>query len=87
MARTKVQAAKAKAEGKDNSSAKSRLEELGMPASVTVQINGQSMLATAKDFSTGSVGYYGFGKVLVGDNNHPCQVSLNIVATHTKPGK
>lgn len=84
MAKTKTTTAKEKAEGRDNSKAKDRLSALGMPSTLTIQIGNQTLLALAKEFSTGSVGYYGYGKIIVGEENHSCQVSLNVVAVNTK---
>jgi len=69
---------------KDNSNAKSRLAELSMPATLMVKIGEQTLLATAKEFSTGSIGYYANGKIQVGEDGYPCQVGVNIIAVRTK---
>ena len=51
---------------------------------VIVKIGDQSILAKKKDFSTGSKGYYGSGKVVV--NGQMCQVSMNVVVIGSKNG-
>ena len=75
---------KAKAKGKDNAGAKERLAELSMPPTLTLKVGEQTILATAKEFASGSVGYYANGKINVGDDGYPCQVGCSIVAVKTK---
>jgi hypothetical protein len=51
----------------------------------TIQLNGskQNFIISKKDFKTGSRGYYGFGKMMVGDKNY--QVSIQCVEIGSKP--
>ena len=46
-----------------------------------------TMYAQAKDFSTGSVGYYASDKVTNPDGGERYQTSLNITLIGSKPGK
>ena len=84
MAKTKKEVAANKGTKKDNTDAKERLTELGMPTSLAVGIGQQTLLAVAKEFSTGSVGYNCSGKVMVGDENTSCQVGMNIIVVGSK---
>ena len=51
-----------------------------------VQIAGQALMVAAKQFSTGSMGYFANGKVQVVINGIPvmCQVGLNITVIGSK---
>lgn len=55
------------------------------PNIATIQVNGakQSFILNAKTFSTGSKGFNGTGKMLVGDKNY--QISINCVEIGSKP--
>lgn len=50
---------------------------------ISVQIEGQTVFANSKTFKTGSVGFYGAGKVLIDGKRH--QVGINIVEIGSKP--
>ena len=52
------------------------------PASLTVTIDGQTVLAKPKRFSTGSVGYNVTGKVTI--NGREVQVSGNLIEIKSK---
>ncbi len=56
---------------------------------VPVSINGSTLLASPKEFSTGSVGFYLNGKVpvQVGGQTFLMQVSGNLVAVGSKEWK
>jgi len=47
--------------------------------------NSQPVVALAKEFSTGSVGYYSSGKVENPEGNERYQVSVNITLIGSKP--
>jgi hypothetical protein len=51
----------------------------------TIQLNGekQNFLLGKKDFKTGSRGYYGVGKMMVGDKNY--QINIQCVEIGSKP--
>lgn len=50
---------------------------------VAVTIGGQAMVADKRQFSTGSLGYYASGKVIIGGVQY--QVGLNLTAIGSKP--
>lgn len=52
-----------------------------------VSIDGQSLFAQRKAFSTGSVGYYAQGKVALMVDGQPvlCQVSVTVTVIGSKP--
>jgi hypothetical protein len=52
---------------------------------VVVKIEDQIISAAQRDFSTGSKGYYGSGKVMINGKMH--QVSMNIVEIGSRPKK
>ncbi len=55
------------------------------PNMATIQLNGvkQPFIINPKIFSTGSRGFYGNGKMLVGDKNY--QVNIQLVEIGSKP--
>jgi hypothetical protein len=55
------------------------------PNMATVQLNGvkQPFIINPKNFSTGSRGFYGNGKMQVGDKNY--QVNIQLVEIGSKP--
>lgn len=55
-------------------------------APIVVTINGQSMLASVKEFSTGSFGWYLTGKTVldVGGKAVPVQVGMNLTVVGSK---
>jgi len=55
------------------------------PSAVTLTVDGQGLSATKKEFSSGSVGWNGNGKVVIGGLT--CQVSCNIVIVGSKDTK
>lgn len=57
-------------------------KELGVPEAITVQIDGQSIICSLREFSSGNKGYNANGKVLVGGKK--CQVSGNIIIIGSK---
>jgi len=60
-----------------------KLDLSTMPKSISVQIDGQSMVADYREFSTGSKGYNVSGKIKIGGNK--CQVGLNVIVVGSKP--
>ena len=52
---------------------------------IVVKIEDQIISAASRKFSTGSVGYYGSGKVMINGKMH--QVSMNIVEIGSAPKK
>jgi hypothetical protein len=54
---------------------------------VEVRVDGAPLVATPKEFATGSFGFFGSGKatIMVGGTPVPCQVSINITAIGSKP--
>jgi hypothetical protein len=52
------------------------------PQSITVVIDGQSVVGDKKDYSSGSVGWNVTGKVVV--SGVKCQVSANIIIVGSK---
>ncbi len=57
-------------------------KELGVPENITLQIDGQSVICSLREFSSGNKGYNANGKVLVGGKR--CQVSGNIIIIGSK---
>ena len=57
-------------------------KELGVPENIVVQIEGQSVICSLREFSSGNKGYNANGKVLVGGKK--CQVSGNIIIIGSK---
>lgn len=55
------------------------------PGGVALTVDGQGISASKKEFSSGSVGWNGNGKVVVG--GLVCQVSCNIVIVGSKDTK
>lgn len=55
------------------------------PNMATIQLNGvkQLFIINPKNFSTGSRGFYGQGKMMVGDKNY--QVNIQLVEIGSKP--
>jgi hypothetical protein len=53
------------------------MDEKNGVVEVVVKIEGQTIIAKSRRFSTGSIGYYGNGKVVINGKIH--QVSLNVV--------
>jgi hypothetical protein len=55
------------------------------PNLANIQLNGskQSFILNAKNFSTGSKGFHGYGKMQVGDKNY--QVNIQLVEIGSKP--
>jgi hypothetical protein len=55
------------------------------PNMATIQLNGvkQPFIINPKNFSTGSRGFYGQGKMQVGDKNY--QVNVQLVEIGSKP--
>lgn len=60
-----------------------KLDLSEMPESISATIDGQSMVADYREFSTGSKGYNFSGKIKVGGNK--CQVSLNVIVVGSRP--
>lgn len=58
-----------------------------MPKSVIVEIGGQKLPATIKEFSTGSLGYSMNAKVTLEIDGEPVhfQAGLNLTAVNSKP--
>jgi hypothetical protein len=54
-----------------------------MKTTINVTIDGNQLVANAKQFSTGSVGFGANGKVVIDGERY--QVSLNIVKIGSKP--
>lgn len=56
---------------------------------ITIEIAGQKEVLTVKEFSTGSFGWYGTGKVVVEVNGTSlkCQLSLNLIVANSKEAK
>ena len=52
------------------------------PQSITVMIDGQSVVGDKKEYSSGSVGWNVTGKVIIGGVK--CQVSANIIIVGSK---
>ena len=55
------------------------------PISIQVGTTGQSVIATPRQFASGSVGYYASGKVLV--DGHKVSVGGNLVVVGSKDWK
>lgn len=56
------------------------------PSVVAVDLDGYGVIgAVKKAFSTGSVGYYGNGKVVIAEQAY--QVGITITLVGSKPGK
>ena len=55
------------------------------PNMATIQLNGskQPFILNQKNFSTGSKGFHGYGKMQVGDKNY--QVNIQLVEIGSKP--
>ena len=55
------------------------------PNMATIQLNGskQQFILNTKNFSTGSKGFHGYGKMQVGDKNY--QVNIQLVEIGSKP--
>ena len=51
--------------------------------SISVSVEGQGVVGTIREFSTGSIGYNVNGKVVI--DGHKCQVTGNIVIVGSKP--
>ena len=51
---------------------------------ITVTVGGQILVANAREFKTGSRGFYGSGKVTLA-NGKRYQVSVNVVEIGSKP--
>ena len=60
---------------------KNRLD--GYKETCLIDIDGTKMVATIREFKTGSIGYNFAGKVVV--DGKKCQVTGNIVIVGTKP--
>lgn len=58
-----------------------RLE--GYQENITVNIGTTPIIATIREFKTGSIGYFAAGKTVI--DGKKCQVSCNIVIIGTKP--
>ncbi len=58
-------------------------KELELPEAITVQIDGQSIICSLREFSSGSKGYNANGKVLIGGKKF--QVSGNMILVGSKP--
>lgn len=74
----------AKAKDKANQPAKcpiSRKEFMVGAKPLTVTINGVPLIADAKEFSTGSLGWYLNGKIPVEINGVPCKVQVGVNLT------
>lgn len=52
-------------------------------AAIAATIDGQTIMLVPKVFSSGSLGWYGQGKVFVGDSR--CQVGINVTVIGSKP--
>lgn len=57
-------------------------KELGVPENIIVVIDGQNVICSLREFSSGNKGYNANGKVLVGGKK--CQVSGNIIIIGSK---
>lgn len=53
----------------------------GAPISISATFAKAPFEVPMKEFSTGSLGWYGSGKVIVTVDGKPCQVQLAITAT------
>jgi hypothetical protein len=60
-----------------------KLDLSTMPKSISAQIDGQSMVADYREFSTGSKGYHATAKLKIGGNR--CQVNLLVTVIGSKP--
>ncbi len=58
-------------------------KELELPEAITVQVDGQVLICTLREFSSGSKGYNANGKVLIGGKKF--QVSGNMILVGSKP--
>lgn len=58
-------------------------KELELPEAITVQIDGQAIICSLREFSSGSKGYNANGKVLIGGKKF--QVSGNVILVGSKP--
>lgn len=54
-------------------------------AAIAIAIDGQGLSGTKKEFSSGSVGWNGNGKVVI--SGLSCQVSCNVVIVGSKDSK
>ena len=62
----------------------SRTTTTAVPTGVlTVEVDGQTLVATPKRFASGSVGYFATGKIAVA--GHPHQVTMSVVMIGSKP--
>ncbi len=54
--------------------------------SIVLQLNGQPVMLEPKDFSTGSIGWYAGGKVVLEVGGEPlkCQIGFNITVVGSK---
>lgn len=62
-------------------------EFLAVAKPLSVKVEGQTIMATPKVFSSGSFGWYGTGKIVVevGDTPVQVQVSMPLTAIGSKP--
>lgn len=60
-----------------------KLDLSQLPKSISATIDGQSMIADLKTFSTGSTGYHATGKIKVGELK--CQVNVLVTVIGSKP--
>ncbi|HEX7899654.1 MAG TPA: hypothetical protein VF950_17930 [Planctomycetota bacterium] len=67
-----------------------KTKDAAAPASVTLEIRGPegevwgTLVASAKDFKTGSVGFYGSGKIQNPRSGAKYQVGANIILVGSK---
>lgn len=71
---------------KQKSNLKSRAGFIAEAKGLTLKIGDQALAANPREFSTGSVGWLGTGKVMVEHNGElvQCQVSCNITVVGSK---
>lgn len=83
MAKAREKEAKVKAAKQKQAPTKKQLDDA--VAAIAVLVDGQQVVGSKKEFSSGSVGWNANGKVVIGGLT--CQVSCNVVIVGSKPEK
>lgn len=66
--------------------AKSASKRIGdLPVMLPASINNESFPLDFKEFKTGTLGYYGNGKIQL--DGKKCQVAISVYIVHSKPGE
>ena len=71
-----------KTDKKEGMDVKVIAKKYSVPEAITVDIDGNKLVGSLREFSTGSKGYYLTGKVVI--NSVKCQVSGSIVIVGSK---